>query len=297
MEKNTVLDKFLKVLAKILVACFLISIVFTSTVTANNPNEYALVKQFGAVVRIVDTPGAIVKIPFIQTVQKIPKNKMIYDIYPSEVNTSDKKIMKVDSFVIWEITDPLKYLSTLGANQANAETRLSTTVYNSIKTVISATSQDEVISGRNGQLAQIITDKIGNSLDPYGIQIIKVETKMLDLVEANKASVYERMISERNNIAAGFTSEGNSKSEMIKNETDKEVSIKISEAKAKGEQIKAEGEAEYMQILSAAYNDESKADYYNYIRSLDALKISMKGTNKTLILDKDSEFAKILMGE
>ena len=98
------------------------------------------------------------------------------------------------------------------------------------------------------------------------------------------------------NIAAGYIADGEYQSNVIKNSTDKEVSIIISEAQAQAEKIRAEGEAEYMRILSGAYNDEGKADYYNYIRSLDALKASLKGDNKTIILDENSELAKILRG-
>ena len=104
------------------------------------------------------------------------------------------------------------------------------------------------------------------------------------------------MISERENIAASYTAQGESEAQMIKNETDKEVAITIAEAEKDAETIIAEGEAEYMRILSEAYNDPDKADFYNYIRGLDALKASLKGNNNTLILDKDSELVKILYG-
>ena len=174
--------------------------------------------------------------------------------------------------------------------------RLGNVVYNSIKNVLSSTNQSDIISGRDGELAQIITDNIGTSMDSYGIRIHAVETKKLDLPDSNKEAVYQRMISERQNIAAGYTADGQYQSNVIKNTTAKDVSIIISEAEAKAEKIRAEGEAEYMRILSNAYNDESKADYYNYIRSLDALKASLKGSNKTVILNENSELARILQG-
>lgn len=204
--------------------------------------------------------------------------------------------MVVDSFALWEVTDPLKYLSSLGANRTNAETRIGNIVYNSVKNIISATDQADIISGRDGKLAEMITANIGNSLDSYGIHVLKVETKRLDLPDSNKESVYQRMISERKNIAAGYTADGEYQSNVIKNETDKQVSITVSEAEAKAEQIKAEGEAKYMEILSHAYNDAQKADFYNYVRSLDALKATLVGNNKTIILDEDSEMARILQG-
>lgn len=271
-------------------------VVLKSSLVSTYNDEYKLILQFGKVVKVIEEPGLSFKIPFIQTTQSIPNYEMIYDLVPSEVNTRDKKVMVTDSFALWSVTDPLKYLSRLGANKANAESRISVVVYNAVKNVISSTDQADVISGRDGKLAEAITERIGDSLDSYGITVKKVETKMLDLPDSNKEAVYQRMISERQNIAAGYIADGEYESNVIKNSTDREVSVLISEAKAQAEKIRAEGEAEYMRILSEAYNDESKADYYNYIRSLDALKASLKGSNKTVILNEDSELARILQG-
>ncbi|MBQ6834286.1 MAG: protease modulator HflC [Lachnospiraceae bacterium] len=279
-----------------IVVLILALIVLKSSIVSTYNDEYKLVLQFGKVVRVIDEPGLSFKIPFVQSTQSIPNYEMIYDLVPSEVNTRDKKVMVTDSFALWTVSDPLKYLSRLGANKANAESRISVVVYNAVKNVISSTDQADVISGRDGKLAEMITEKIGNSLDSYGITVKKVETKMLDLPDSNKEAVYQRMISERQNIAAGYIADGQYESNVIKNSTDREVSVLISEAKAQAEKIRAEGEAEYMRILSEAYNDESKADYYNYIRSLDALKVSLKGSNKTIILNEDSELARILQG-
>ena len=271
-------------------------VLLKSSIVSTYNDEYKLILQFGKVIKVIDEPGLSFKIPFVQNTQSIPNYEMIYDLVPSEVNTRDKKVMVTDSFALWTVSDPLKYLSRLGANKANAESRISVVVYNAVKNVISSTDQADVISGRDGKLAEMITEKIGNSLDSYGITVKKVETKMLDLPDSNKEAVYQRMISERQNIAAGYIADGQYESNVIKNSTDREVSVLISEAKAQAEKIRAEGEAEYMRILSEAYNDESKADYYNYIRSLDALKSSLKGSNKTIILNEDSELARILQG-
>lgn len=271
-------------------------ITLSSSIVSTYNDEYKLILQFGKVVRVIDEPGLSFKIPFIQTTQSIPNYEMIYDLVPSEVNTKDKKVMVTDSFALWSVTDPLAYLSRLGANKANAESRISVVVYNAVKNVISSTDQADVISGRDGKLAEQITETIGDALDSYGITVKKVETKMLDLPDSNKEAVYQRMISERQNIAAGYIADGEYESNVIKNSTDREVSVLISEAKAQAEKIRAEGEAEYMSILSKAYNDEGKAEYYNYLRSLDALKASLKGSNKTIILNEDSELARILQG-
>lgn len=279
-----------------LVVLVLAVITLSSSIVSTYNDEYKLILQFGKVVKVIDEPGLSFKIPFIQTTQSIPNYEMIYDLVPSEVNTKDKKVMVTDSFALWSVTDPLAYLSRLGANKANAESRISVVVYNAVKNVISSTDQADVISGRDGKLAEQITETIGDALDSYGITVKKVETKMLDLPDSNKEAVYQRMISERQNIAAGYIADGEYESNVIKNSTDREVSVLISEAKAQAEKIRAEGEAEYMSILSNAYNDEGKAEYYNYLRSLDALKASLKGSNKTIILNEDSELARILQG-
>ena len=146
-------------------------------------------------------------------------------------------------------------------------------------------------------LTEEIMEKLGTVHEQYGIEIMTVEVKKLDLPDDNKQAVYTRMISERENIAAQYTAEGESQARIIRNTTDKEVSIMLSEANAKAEQIKAEGEAEYMKILSGAYNDESKSDFYSFVRSLDAAKTSMKGKGqKTLILPADSPIAEVFAG-
>lgn len=290
--KKTVRSIRITVILLVILALVLIA----NPLVVTRADEYSLIVQFGKVVRVESEAGPSLRIPFLQSVQKIPKYRMISDLYPSDVTTKDKKVMTVDSFVIWDISDPVKYLSSLNASREKAEVRLENVVYNSIKNVLSATNQADIISGRDGELATVITENIGDSMDPYGIHIYAVETKKLDLPDSNKESVYQRMISERNNIAAQYTADGEYQSSLIKNETDKTVKETIAKAEAEAEKIKAEGEAKYMQILSDAYNDESKADFYNYVRSLDALKASLKGEDKTIILDGDSELARILSG-
>lgn len=146
----------------------------------------------------------------------------------------------------------------------------------------------------------VISDRlkncIGNQCDQYGIRISDVKIKVLDLPDENKEAVYTRMITERNNIAAAYKAQGESEAQIIRNTTDAEVSIMISEAQAKADATVAEGEAEYMKILSKAYNDPSKADFYLYTLQLDALKESVTYGNTTIFLDKDSPVAEIFNG-
>lgn len=273
----------------ILIVLFLIN----SSIVVTYPNEYTVIKQFGKIESIRETPGISMKLPFIQTVEKIENEVLLYDLAVSDVMTKDKKSMIADCFVLWQIEDPYKYTQTLSAQKSNAEFRIDTIVYNSLKNVISSLSQEEVISGRDGELAKTIQDNIGDTLEQYGIELLAVETKSLDLPDENKSAVYERMISERNNIAATYQAEGQEEAKEISNNTTAEIIVMQSEADAQAAEIIAKGEAEYMRILSEAYNDPEKADFYLFLRSLDAAKATMTGNNKTLIIDETSPIAQI----
>lgn len=257
------------------------------------PNEFTVIKQFGKIVDIRQEAGLSFKIPFIQKDEKIENEVLIYDLAVSDVMTKDKKSMIADCFALWRISDPQKYTQTLSAQKSNAEFRIDTIVYNSLKNVISSMSQEEVISGRDGELTAAIMDNIGDTLDQYGIELLAVETKSLDLPDENKDAVYERMISERNNIAATYKAEGEEEAKEISNNTTAEIIVMQSEADAQAEEIIAGGEAEYMRILSEAYNDPEKAEFYLFLRALDAAKITMAGNQKTLIIDETSPIAQI----
>ena len=298
-----------------------------SSIIICKEDEYKLIRQFGKVERVVTHAGIAFKIPLIESVDTVPKEILLYDLPASDVITSDKKTMIIDSYVLWRVTDPLKFAQTLSYSVTNAENRIDTWVYNAMKNTISNMKQDEVIKSRDGKmtvsvqedeviagsndlvleqteevveiksLTDEIMDHIGTIYDQYGIEIMTVEVKKLDLPDDNKQAVYTRMISERENIAAQYIAEGQSEAKIIQNTTDKEVSIKLSEAEAKAEQLIGEGEAEYMNILSDAYNDASKSEFYNFVRSLDAAKASMSGSgSKTLILPADSPIAEVFMG-
>ena len=282
--------KFVLILA---VALLLLS---GSCMVITNENEYSLIRQFGKVDHIVDDAGISFKLPFIQTVDKLPKQTLIYDLTPSDVITADKKTMISNSYVLWRISDPLKFAQTLNSSVSNAENRLDNIVYNATKNVISSMTQDEVITSRDGALSEAVLTNIDTSLDNYGIELLSFELKQLDLPSDNKTAVYERMISERDNIAATYTAEGASEARIIRNTTDAEIAILLSEAEKNAEILLAEGEAEYMRILSEAYNDASKADFYSFVRSLDAVKTTMTGQNKTIILSPDSPIAQIFYG-
>ncbi|WP_036607407.1 protease modulator HflC [Oribacterium sp. P6A1] len=278
----------------VLVFFLMISSSFFYTVA---PNEYGVVMHLGRITRVNSEAGFYSKLPFFETVRFIPKDLQIYDIQPSDVITKDKKSMIADDFILWKVTDPVKFTQTLNASTRSAEDRVGVAVYNATKNILSSMSQDEVIAARGEQLTKLITEDSNSDIGGYGITIYQAKIKALDLPDDNKDAVYERMISERQNIAASYKAQGDSQAQKIRNDTNRQVTIMEAEAEKQAAITEAEGEAEYMKTLSEAYNTTDKAEFYNYIRSLDALKNSMKGRgDKTIILDKDSEIAKILYG-
>ena len=281
----------------ILIGVAAVVVAVGASVTVTQQNEYKLIRQFGKVDRVISSSGISFKIPFIESTQSLPKETLLYDLAASDVITKDKKTMISDSYVLWKISNPLKFAQTLNSSVESGESRINTAVYNATKNAISSMSQDQVITSRDGELSDMVMEAIGTNMDQYGIELLKFETKQLDLPDDNKEAVYERMISERDNIAATYKAEGNSEAKVIRNKTDKEVAIQISDAKKQAEILEAEGEQEYMKILAQAYGEEDRSEFYSFVRSLDALKTSMKGEDKTVILSADSQIAQIFEGK
>ena len=281
----------------ILIGVAAVAVAVGASVTVTQQNEYKLIRQFGKVDRVISSSGISFKIPFIESTQSLPKETLLYDLAASDVITKDKKTMISDSYVLWKISDPLKFAQTLNSSVESGESRINTAVYNATKNAISSMSQDQVITSRDGELSDMVMEAIGTNMYQYGIELLKFETKQLDLPDDNKEAVYERMISERDNIAATYKAEGNSEAKVIRNKTDKEVAIQISDAKKQAEILEAEGEQEYMKILAQAYGEEDRSEFYSFVRSLDALKTSMKGEDKTVILSADSPIAQIFEGK
>jgi membrane protease subunit HflC len=284
---------FLKIL--LIILAVIAVMVVSSGFYVVHQNEYVTVRRFGKIIAIEKEPGLHFKVPVVDDTQSISAKVVLYDIPASDVITKDKKSMITDTYVLWKVSDPRKYVQTLNAIEARAEERIEASVYNATKNAISSMTQDEVIEARGEQLTTHITEEAEADMTGYGITIVQAQIKALDLPDDNKQAVYDRMISERNNIAASYTAEGEAEAQKIHNQTDKQVAIVTAQAQKDAAVLEAEGEASYMETLSQAYDTEDKADFYSYLRGLDALKASMVG-DKTIVLDKNSELAKILMG-
>jgi membrane protease subunit HflC len=259
--------------------------ILLSCIVSVPENKYAVIKRFGDIAVVYNTAGLRFKIPMIDVVEMIPKSMQIYKLDPSDVITSDKKAMIVSSYTMWRITDPRMFLKT-AVSMTEATNRLDINIYNPTKNLISAMTRDESVLERGSGLDERITKMAHDQITMYGMDIIDVKIKQFDLPADNKQAVYDRMISERNQIAAQYEAEGREEATIIRNTADRERTLLLSEADATAEKLVAEGESQYMRILAEAYSGE-RADFYEFIRSADALKLAMKG-QKTVILPLDS---------
>jgi len=262
-------------------------------------NEYACVVRFSKIIETTENAGLHFKVPFLDSVKRFPKTAMLYDIPPSEVLTSDKQNMTVDCYIIWHIEDPLKFYQTLGTTGV-AEQRLDSITYNELKNVMGTLAQADIINMEDGAERNRIYDGIATAVDTkaenYGIGVEDVKIKRFDLPDSNLNAVYSRMISERNQMAEKYTADGNYEASIIRNDVDKQVNIVVSNAQAEAAKLEAEGEAEYMRMLAAAYDSQDKKDFYEFSLALEALEKSLTGQEKTVILSGDSVLAQLLTG-
>ena len=262
-------------------------------------NEYACTVRFSKIISTTSESGLHFKVPFLDTEKYFSKATQLYDIPPSEVLTSDKQNMTVDCYILWSISDPKLFYQTLGSTSV-AEQRLDALTYNELKTVMGTLAQSDIINMEDGSKRNDIYGNIASDVNAlaktYGIHVEDVKIKQFDLPESNLNAVYGRMISERNQMAEKYTADGNYEASIIRNDVDKKVNIMISDAQAEAAKREAEGEQEYMRLLAEAYDSRDKQEFYEFTLALDALKSSLDGNDKTVILDGNSDLAKILMG-
>ena len=283
----------------VIIVLLLAVILAANAVFTVREDEYACTVRFSKIIDTTAEAGLHFKVPFVDSVKYFSKATQLYDIPPSEVLTSDKQNMTVDCYILWSISDPKLFYQTLGSTSV-AEQRLDALTYNELKTVMGTLAQADIINMEDGAKRNEIYGSIATDVDSlaktYGIRVEDVKIKQFDLPESNLNAVYGRMISERNQMAEKYTADGNYEASIIRNDVDKKVNIIVSDAEAEAAKLVAEGEAEYMRLLAEAYDTREKQEFYEFSLALDALKASLKGDEKTVILDGDSELARILAG-
>ena len=283
----------------LIIILLLIALLGMNALFTVRENEYACTVRFNKIIDTTSEAGLHFKIPFIDSVKYFSKATQLYDIPPSEVLTSDKQNMTVDCYILWSISDPKLFYQSLGTT-GKAEERLDAITYSVLKTDMGTLAQSDIINMNDGAERNAIYENIATEVDKaaatYGIRVEDVKIKQFDLPESNLNAVYSRMISERNQMAEKYTADGNYEASIIRNDVDKQVNIIVTNAEAEAAKLVAEGEAEYMRLLAAAYDSTDKKTFYEFTLALEALKASLDGTEKTVILDANSELAKILMG-
>ncbi|SIT84908.1 protease modulator HflC [Edaphobacillus lindanitolerans] len=290
------LKKYLKTAIGLTVV-FALLLILLANVYIVKENEYRVVRQFGEVVKIVDTPGVRFKVPFVQSVSALPKNQMAYNVSEAEITTKDKKRMIIDNYAIWRITDPKKMINN-ARNIVNAESRMEEYIYSVVRSEFGRLDYAAIVNDKDssrGNLNDTVTERVNELLEAgnFGIAVTDVRMKRIDLPPENEQSIYTRMISERESTAQTYLSEGDAEKRRIEAETDREVQELLAKVKKDAEVIRAEGEAEAARIYNTSFSKDP--EFYELYRTLESYKKTI-GKETMIILPSDSPYARILSG-
>ncbi len=257
--------------------------------------QFVLVTQFGRPVRMVPEAGLHVKWPF-QSATYFDRRLRIYNPRPSEFLTRDKKNIVIESYVAWRIHDPNRFIQTVG-DSMSAEMRLHDIVWSGLSAALGDHDLDSLIAVSDKvetrPLFDALTTQTGRiALDQYGIEVVDVRIKRLNLPEQNKQSVYARMRAERERIARQYRAEGEEQALAIRADAERQKEEILSAAYREAEKIRGQGDAESTRIYGQAYSKNPRL--YKLLRTLDSYKKTLDDKT-TAILSSDSEFLKILM--
>jgi len=272
----------------LLVILALVVIVGTMSVFVVGERELAIKFRFGEVVRADYEPGVHFKLPFINTVSKFDDRILTLDNRPEEFLTAEKKNVIVDFFVKWQITEPVRfYRATLGGQEIVAEQRLLEIMKDGLRAEFAQRTVQQVVSAERTEIMNIASQAAQDAAREFGISIIDVRVKRVELPGDVSASVYDRMITERSRVAAQLRAEGAEAAERIRAGVDRERTVIISSAFRDAEQVRGEGDARAAEIYAKAYNRDP--DFYSFHRSLEAYQRSI-GSNDILVLEPENEF-------
>ena len=269
----------------------LIAIVGLSTVFTVDETRQVVILQFGEPVRIIKTPGLYFKLPApLQVAQRFDDRLLEYDVAPEEILSKDKKSLIVDNYVRWRIVDPLLFLQTV-QTEPIAKTRIDDIVYSELRRELGTHNMSEIITERREIIMEKVTRQSAIATKPYGIEVVDVRLKRVDLPQNNEQSIYRRMQAERIRQANKFRSEGEEESQKIKASTDKDKTIILANAYKEAEEVKGEGEAIAVDIYARAFSKDP--DFYEFYRTLETYKIILD-KKTTLVLPTNSKLFDIL---
>ena len=269
----------------------LIAIVGLSTVFTVDETRQVVILQFGEPVRIIKTPGLHFKLPApLQVAQHFDDRLLEYDVAPEEILSKDKKSLIVDNYVRWRIVDPLLFLQTV-QTEPIAKTRIDDIVYSELRRELGTHNMSEIITENRELIMEKVTRESAAATKPYGIEVVDVRLKRVDLPQNNEQSIYRRMQAERIRQANKFRSEGEEESQKIKASTDKDKTIILATAYKEAEEVKGEGEAKAVDIYARAFSKDP--DFYEFYRTLETYKIILD-KKTTLVLPTNSKLFDIL---
>lgn len=292
------MNKDIKKMISIYLPILLIAVILIGNTFIIKPNEYGVIKQFGKIVKVIDSDGLKFKVPFIQTLSRLPKYVLFYDVPATEINTFDKKRILVDYYTLWKITEPINMLETLKSIDG-AEARLSDIMYSNVRNELGKLEYGEIINASDnnrGNVDKIVQNDINAILksNENGIEVVDIQIKRIDLPESNEQSVYKRMISERASKAQEYLSQGDAENTKITANADREVAELIAKTNREAQEIIAEGEKEAAKIYNQSYGQD--ADFFKFYTTINSYKTSID--NETVIMVPiNSPYLKYLMGQ
>jgi membrane protease subunit HflC len=246
--------------------------------------KQAIVLQFGKPIRAISEPGLSWKIPFIQNVVFFEDRLLVYDAAPTEIITKDKKTLIVDNYARWRIIDPLKFLQTV-RDLNGAQARLDDIIYSELRVDLGLFDMSEIVSERREGIMKRVTEISNEKASTYGIEIVDVRIKRVDLPPENEKYIFDRMRAERERIAKQYRAEGQEESAKIIAETEREKTVILAEAYKTAQTLKGEG------IYAESFNQDP--EFYKFYRTLEAYKKTFKDKT-TVLLSTDSDFLKYL---
>ena len=256
--------------------------------------QTGILLQFGRIVESGYKPGLHFKIPLMQQALRFDSRLQTLDAAAERYLTSEKKDVNVDFVVKWKISDPTRFYTAVAGDQDRAQQRLAPTVKDGMRTAINSRTLKDVVSSARSDLTDTLVENANLKTRNLGIEIIDVRIKRVDLPEASSVlrSVYERMRSERKQVADALRAEGNEAAERIRADADRQVQIIKAEAYREAQTGRGEGDAKAAEIYASAYGKD--AEFYAFYRSLEAYREAFQADNGVLVLDPKSEFLRYL---
>lgn len=273
------------------VGILLLSVV-PQTLFIMDEKEQAIITQFGEYKRTIQEPGLYWKVPFIQALQRFDRRILVSDTTPAEYLTGDKKRVVVDHIVRWRIEDPLRFFKSVH-NETAARARLDDIVFSELRKGFALHEFSDVVSKQRDLITSTVTQGAAVQAKEFGIEVRDVRLKRVDLPREVQASVFSRMMAERERIAKKYRSEGEEAAAKIRAETDKEKTILLAEAYQEAQRLRGDGDAEAAHIYAAAYGKD--AEFYRFLRSLASYEEGFT-EGSVMVLSGEEEWLQYLFG-